>query len=591
MRDQRATQAGQPARPRRQKVVINTTTWERDSHDLFDYEARHVTKNCLDVEESSKIFRSETEVSKVADSHAIPDNSELLVKVFITKEGKCLVAPPDKASSSNARKLWLVVKDLKTTGHTLCEGDIIKLGRFRLRVKQIVKADQEVIPELKFDDSEVPVVIDLVKKGISPEILATIPCRICLLDGQDSLDDPLIAPCACKGSIEWVHLCCLKRWIDGRRGTEGQATGSQFFKQLQCELCKQNFPTSVTLDGRKLVLMTMPETQPPYIVLENTVNRGLHILSMSEKKTLKLGRGHECDVRISDVSISRTHATICYSDERQTFILEDHESKFGTLIGIRKQQSLDQWSGTLSLQVGRTTLQVAYEDVLPKGSPLSKTEDVGSADSSGHHPGLPDRPSQVPPSVNQNSSSSGRGHSSSSLGNCQLLNLWPGAEINPSMPPTLALHAAHAAAAAAAAAAGQQASPVPFPFQFPLMNSSDLQAAAAAVSAMGHYPIPHPPPRSSFGSHSSLSNVIQGPTPLNAYGQLMNPHLQSNIYGGNLLSQGSSPAAMDIAAAAAAALSPSGANSITPCPPEGFRGSIPKSSGISGQPLRETASN
>ena len=33
--------------------------------------------------------------------------------------------------------------------------------------------------------------------------------------------------------------------------------------------------------------------------------RGLHVISLAENKLLKLGRGHESDVRIADVSISR----------------------------------------------------------------------------------------------------------------------------------------------------------------------------------------------------------------------------------------------------------------------------------------------
>ena len=46
------------------------------------------------------------------------------------------------------------------------------------------------------------------------------------------------------------------------------------------------------------------------------------------------GRGHESDVRIPDVSISRYHATIRFVDG--SFQLEDHNSKFGTLVSLRK---------------------------------------------------------------------------------------------------------------------------------------------------------------------------------------------------------------------------------------------------------------
>lgn len=37
-------------------------------------------------------------------------------------------------------------------------------------------------------------------------------CRFCLQDTQKK-ENPLIAPCDCKGSLEFVHLHCLQKWI------------------------------------------------------------------------------------------------------------------------------------------------------------------------------------------------------------------------------------------------------------------------------------------------------------------------------------------------------------------------------------------
>jgi pSer/pThr/pTyr-binding forkhead associated (FHA) protein len=46
-----------------------------------------------------------------------------------------------------------------------------------------------------------------------------------------------------------------------------------------------------------------------------------------------LGRGHECDVRISDISVSRKHAFIKFKDGN--FVITDNNSKFGTLIKMK----------------------------------------------------------------------------------------------------------------------------------------------------------------------------------------------------------------------------------------------------------------
>lgn len=41
-------------------------------------------------------------------------------------------------------------------------------------------------------------------------------CRICHLPGE--ADRPLRHPCACRGSIRFVHDDCLLRWLATRRG-------------------------------------------------------------------------------------------------------------------------------------------------------------------------------------------------------------------------------------------------------------------------------------------------------------------------------------------------------------------------------------
>ena len=48
--------------------------------------------------------------------------------------------------------------------------------------------------------------------------------------------------------------------------------------------------------------------------------------------TFKLGRGHESDVRVSDISVSRCHAILKYDENDHAFSLEDNLSKFGTLV-------------------------------------------------------------------------------------------------------------------------------------------------------------------------------------------------------------------------------------------------------------------
>lgn len=128
-------------------------------------------------------------------------------------------------------------------------------------------------------------------------------------------------------------------------------------------------------------LVEVPCVQGPCIVLENLVrdnsqhgSHGLHVVSLADSKMMKFGRGHESDVRIADVSISRKHASIRFEDGH--FIIEDQNSKFGTLIATKKPKPISSTSPT-SIQVGRTVLNFAMHASLPM---------VGADSSSGEAP-------------------------------------------------------------------------------------------------------------------------------------------------------------------------------------------------------------
>lgn len=50
-----------------------------------------------------------------------------------------------------------------------------------------------------------------------------------------------------------------------------------------------------------------------------------------EKKEITIGRGHGCDFKISEITVSRTHLTLKMS-QGNSLLLKDRNSKFGTLI-------------------------------------------------------------------------------------------------------------------------------------------------------------------------------------------------------------------------------------------------------------------
>ncbi len=56
---------------------------------------------------------------------------------------------------------------------------------------------------------------------------------------------------------------------------------------------------------------------------------------MENRNSIKVGRGHDSHVRITDISVSRCHAYI-RKTSRGDYVVEDNGSKFGTLVLVRK---------------------------------------------------------------------------------------------------------------------------------------------------------------------------------------------------------------------------------------------------------------
>lgn len=83
--------------------------------------------------------------------------------------------------------------------------------------------------------------------------------------------------------------------------------------------------------------LTRPEDETtPYIILESldlekNASRIIHtVMANDHKSKFSLGRGHESDLRINDISVSRLHAHLEYKSE-SGWTLVDCRSKFGTL--------------------------------------------------------------------------------------------------------------------------------------------------------------------------------------------------------------------------------------------------------------------
>jgi hypothetical protein len=220
--------------------------------------------------------------------------------------------------------------------YRLKQNDIIKFGKIAFLIKEI-KLDR-FDTELQADDNNIPIYNYEFKKHSK--------CRICLMEDNET-DNPLIRlPCKCRGSMKSIHLICMQQWLRSKMTTKSlNFLTVHSFKNIECEICKQSIPgkSIIILERirfRNEVISFVDYEKPDsfYIILESLSNekretRHVYIINMKEKRTMKIGRANDADVRMTDISISRNHAFFKLNSDG--VYLEDNGSKFGTLVQLQ----------------------------------------------------------------------------------------------------------------------------------------------------------------------------------------------------------------------------------------------------------------
>uniref|UniRef100_A0A3Q1GMP5 RING-type E3 ubiquitin transferase n=1 Tax=Acanthochromis polyacanthus TaxID=80966 RepID=A0A3Q1GMP5_9TELE len=105
-------------------------------------------------------------------------------------------------------------------------------------------------------------------------------CRICQM-GEQSSSNPLIQPCRCTGSLQYVHQECIKRWLHSKIGS-----GTNLEAITTCELCKEKL--RLNIDNFDIQELYRTHVQSEY---DEFISSGLYLVVLL----------HFCEQRFSDV--------------------------------------------------------------------------------------------------------------------------------------------------------------------------------------------------------------------------------------------------------------------------------------------------
>ena len=111
-------------------------------------------------------------------------------------------------------------------------------------------------------------------------------------------------------------------------------------------------------------IMQFDKPDDNYMILESIKSAPAKVVHVFDLRydEFKVGRSVDTDMKIADISVSRTHSFIKIREGR--IVVEDNGSKFGTLVKIQRPVDLLNVKGDVSstlFQVGRTLLYLQLQ--------------------------------------------------------------------------------------------------------------------------------------------------------------------------------------------------------------------------------------
>jgi hypothetical protein len=194
-------------------------------------------------------------------------------------------------------------------------------------------------------------------------------CRICYCDDRE-VDSPLLNPCNCLGGVKYIHFSCLQHWLKSKsvlRSISNKNCITYTLKLIECEICKTILPGKkfiykdfVRYNSKDYEVWDFIEHKfKNYIILETIISeksntKTMFIICFDNKKEIKIGRSHDSDIRITDISVSRYHAFLKLKADH--IALEDNGSKFGSGVLLQHPKIPIYRDISFPLQIGRSVL-------------------------------------------------------------------------------------------------------------------------------------------------------------------------------------------------------------------------------------------
>ena len=387
---------------------INCKIWQNTPNSLIDFESDENISLITTVHNGGYLYKKASSLNFISSENELqrqrtgtidntkpkpesslpsPHNGTFICKVTPRKD--IYEIELNDTKSSHAYDIddipWIISRyvfnDSIEHGYRIHEGDLLKLGKFILKIRQIrfhndvllgtmvdkernTKYEDEDLSRNAINSKDVGYMKDSIikpnvlvlnqskiakredemckhnsntNKHSSCTLIKDKPtCRICLSDDYDDNSNPLINPCKCAGTMKYLHLECLRQLVKSKvQTTVHERVTVLTFKTLECDICKSPFPEHVKVKHTTYTVIDLNRPHTNYVIIEGIVRetpdvKSIFVVNFNDVKTIKIGRASDADLRLSDISVSRSHAQMMLI--KGQLVLVDTKSKFGTLV-------------------------------------------------------------------------------------------------------------------------------------------------------------------------------------------------------------------------------------------------------------------
>ena len=389
-------------------LQIESKSWIKDTEDQFDFKAKDIKSKTFNLTNDNKESflivtckeNQEEEIelinsNKLLQEKILSDKKTKIISEIIFNKQNSTFNFINSLNSENLNKIYSkencerIWKNISKSEETeIQEGDIFKLGRVRLKFDKIIYNSNTLRNNTGINNCNSNKKLNNIinKNNISNilnnSITADISvyennensniknffiekndgkynCRICYRNDSD-LNDPLISPCKCSGSMSYIHYKCLKSCIEAKIQKKKEENFiSYYWKNFNCEICLFPYPKYIKYKNLKYSLVDIDTNNfNQYCICDYSLfddnkkksfHRGFIIFKFDDDNEITLGRNQSNEIKLKDISVSRKH---CYIIKRNgKLFIKDLNSKFGTLKYIKDKyeiligQNIDLLSG------------------------------------------------------------------------------------------------------------------------------------------------------------------------------------------------------------------------------------------------------